>query len=64
MEGKAALWKGGFKFYFLAIRTTASQASIIWSLSSWEQPGGGGCARRVCPFGRAVEGQGKPRRES
>lgn len=26
--------------------------------------GGDGCARRVCPFGGAVEGQGKPRRES
>lgn len=63
-EEKAVLWNGGFKFYFLVIRTTVSQASILCSFrfqgSSWEVV----VVQEECALVCAVEGQGKPRRKS
>lgn len=58
-EEKAVLGNGGFKFYFLVIRTTVSQASILCSFcfqgSSWE----GVVVQEECALVFAVGGWGK-----
>lgn len=63
-EENAVLWNGGFKFYFLVIRTTVSQASILCSFcfqgSSWEV----GIVQEECALVCAVEGWGSGKAET